>query len=76
MTSSHQRAHYLSQLEAVNNVAQTIGPFIGGILSSIQLKVAMYDYDSYYHLGGVHLVFIVLAFYWLFLLFQKVFQFY
>ena len=43
MTSSHQRAHYLSQLEAVNNVAQTIGPSIGSILSSIQLKVAMYE---------------------------------
>ena len=37
ITSSNNRAHYLSQLEAVNNFAQCVGPLIGGILSSISL---------------------------------------
>ena len=37
ITTSHCRAHYLSQLEAVNNFAQCVGPLIGGILSSYSL---------------------------------------
>ena len=44
VTASHQRAHYLSQLEAVNNVAQAIGPFVGGILSSYSLDASMYSF--------------------------------
>lgn len=41
VTTQHKRAHYLSQLEAANNIAQAIGPFIGGVLSSISLSAAM-----------------------------------
>ena len=37
ITTSQCRPHYLSQLEAVNNFAQCVGPLIGGVLSSFSL---------------------------------------
>lgn len=54
VTSSHQRAHYLSQLEAINNIAQAIGPFIGGILSAYSLSASLYPFLSFLYLGGMH----------------------
>lgn len=41
--TSSKRAHYLSQLESVNNVAQAVGPLIGGFLSSFSLSYALYE---------------------------------
>lgn len=42
VTTSKNRAHYISQLESVNNIAQIIGPIMGGILSTRSLDYAMY----------------------------------
>lgn len=41
VTTSNKRAHYLSQLESVNNVAQAVGPLIGGFLSTFSLNYAL-----------------------------------
>lgn len=41
VTVSEKRAYYLSQLEAVNNVSQAVGPFIGALLCAYSLSAAL-----------------------------------
>ena len=41
VTVPEKRAYYLSQLEAVNNVSQAIGPLIGAALSASSLTAAL-----------------------------------
>lgn len=42
VTIPEKRAYYLSQLEAVNNVSQAIGPLIGAALSASSLTAALW----------------------------------
>ena len=42
VTTPEKRAYYLSQLEAVNNVSQAIGPLIGAALSASSLTAALW----------------------------------
>ncbi|KAK8825356.1 hypothetical protein WA538_003053 [Blastocystis sp. DL] len=59
ITSSNNRAHYLSQLEAVNNFAQCVGPLIGGILSSISLVYTLVATSVFYAISAIVTVFIL-----------------
>ena len=43
ITTLNERPRFLTDLESKVNIAQTIGPIIGGILSNFHIYIAMYN---------------------------------
>lgn len=41
MTTFKERASYLAELEAVNNVAQSFSPIVGALLANYSLRYAV-----------------------------------
>lgn len=42
VTTFKERASYLAELEAVNNVAQSFSPIVGALLANYSLRYAVY----------------------------------
>ena len=51
VTTFSQRANYLADLEAVNNVAQSLGPLVGAALANYNLRYAVYAFSPRLTIG-------------------------
>ena len=52
ITTLDKRSQFLTDLESKVNIAQTIGPVIGGIVSNFHLYFAMYSVFSFVMIIG------------------------